>query len=244
MPSNSAYRGWSNWSAWTPCNDEGERHRSRTCTLAAPAPDECQGNEREVRVCNDIVVQTAGFGAGAIVLCVAVAVAFASSVSAYVMYVFMKRRLAPRDLKSIGSPCFDAFPNQYSSLPTKDTRPKVKRQSSFNSGGGLVPNGNGSGGLAMHSTTANGHAGSGMEAGSSSIGAAGLAAANGGRGASAKLLVNGTLTKSTNVTRDQTPKVLAKGHYDTVDTATIKRNSHALNNGRQQLRSVSDDDKF
>lgn len=120
----------------------------------------------------------------------------------------MKKRLVPRDIKSIGSPCFDSFPNQYSSLPTKDERgPKVKRQTSFNSG------------------------------------AAGSASNANGSAAAVKLLANGTLTKSNNVTGCQTPKVLAKGsNFVDMDTATIKRNSNGLNNVRP-LRSI-DDDKF
>lgn len=112
----------------------------------------------------------------------------------------MKRRIAmPRDIKAMGSPCYDSFPNQYSSLPTKDDRPKVKRQSSFS-------------------------------------------AANGGS-ATIKLLSNGngTLTKANNVNNHHTPKVLAKSFVEN-DTATIKRNSHAMNNIRP-LRSI-EDDKF
>lgn len=120
----------------------------------------------------------------------------------------MKRQTLQRDIKNIGSPCFDSFPNQYSSLPTKDERPKVKRQSSFNgtnAGGGTSSGGNNS--------------------------------------AAAKLLSNGhgTLTKANNVTSGHhTPKALAKSFSE--DTATLKRNSHALNNIRP-IRSI-DDDKF
>lgn len=136
-------------------------------------------------------------GTGAIFGVCILAVILCSVVSSLVMYVFMKKRIVPpRDIKNIGSPCFDSFPNQYSSLPTKDDRPKVKRQSSFNSSG---------------------------------------------TGANAKLLGNGTLTKSNNVTGHQTPKVLTKTFVE-VDTATIKRNSHGLNNVRP-MRSV-EDDKF
>lgn len=58
-----------------------------------------------------------------------------------------------------------------------------------------------------------------------------------------KILANGhgTLTKSNNVTGHQTPKVLSKSFVD-IDTATIKRNSHALNNARS-IRAT-DEDKF
>lgn len=117
----------------------------------------------------------------------------------------MKRQCnPPRDIKNIGSPCFDSFPNQYSSLPTKDERPvKVKRQSSFSAG----------------------------------------SIANGGASATTKLLTNGhgTLTKTNNVNGNNTPKVLSKSFVE-IDTATIKRNSHGLNNIRP-MRTI-DDDKF
>lgn len=117
------------------------------------------------------------------------------------IYIYMKRRICiPRDIKNIGSPCFDSYPNQYSSLPTKEERPKVKRKPSFSA------------------STANGNAGT-----------------------TAKLLSNGhgTLTKTNNVTGHHTPKVLSKSFE--IDTATIKRNSHALNNIRSPLRSIEDD---
>lgn len=120
------------------------------------------------------------------------------------IYIYMKRRISiPRDIKNIGSPCFDSYPNQYSSLPTKEERPKVKRQSSFSA-----------------------------------------TVANGSAGPTAKLLSNGhgTLTKTNNVSGHHTPKVLSKSFVE-IDTATIKRNSHALNNIRSPLRSI-DDDKY
>lgn len=120
------------------------------------------------------------------------------------IYIYMRRRISiPRDIKNIGSPCFDSYPNQYSSLPTKEERPKVKRKPSFSA-----------------------------------------ATANGSAGATAKLLTNGhgTLTKTNNVSGQHTPKVLSKSFVE-IDTATIKRNSHALNNIRSPLRSI-DDDKY
>lgn len=145
------------------------------------------------------MTQTAGVSSAYTYLLLAFIVLLACSNG--FIYMYMKRRIAtPRDIKSMGSPCFDSFPNQYSSLPTKDDRPKVKRQSSFS-------------------------------------------AANGAGGAAMKLLSNGTgtLTKTNNVTGHHTPKVLAKSFVEN-DTATIKRNSHAMNNVRPP-RTV-EDDKF
>lgn len=91
----------------------------------------------------------------------------------------------------MGSPCFDSYPNQYSSLPTKEDRPKVKRQSSF-----------------------------------------------GGTNGSNIKIMSSTVTKSNNVSSHHTPKVLSKGFIE-IDTATIKRNSHGLNNLRS-MRSIED----
>lgn len=216
--------GWSSWSAWSECNEDAERIRYRKCLKTNPESHECQGNESDIRVCNagndngkikehkylqynhfnqnliflSEVVQTAGVSSASTYLMLAFIVLLACS--NVFIYMFMKRRIAmPRDIKAMGSPCFDSFPNQYSSLPTKDDRPKVKRQSSFS-------------------------------------------ATNGGS-ATIKLLSNGngTLTKSNNVNTHHTPKVLAKSFVEN-DTATIKRNSHALNNIRP-LRSI-EDDKF
>lgn len=119
-----------------------------------------------------------------------------------ILYIYMKRQNgSPRDIKNMGSPCYDSYPNQYSSLPTKEDRPKVKRQSSFSAG-------------ALNSN-----------------------------GAHIKLLANGhgTLTKTNNMSGQHVPKVLSKSFVE-VDTATIKRNSHGLNNARP-LRML-DDDKF
>lgn len=223
--SNVAFKGWSTWSDWSDCDDNGERLRTRKCLKTNPDVDECQGNERDTRACNPImsngsykmklktfhrirnltdffsnfaeVIQTAGNTSIYLLLFLIVMLACSN----VLIYLHMKKRHAPRDIKSIGSPCFDSFPNQYSSLPTKEDRPKIKRHSSFSSNG-------------LNGSNTNG-----------------------------KLLSNGhgTLTKTNNVTGCHTPKVLAKSFVE-IDTATIKRNSHALNNSRP-LRTI-EDDKF
>lgn len=114
------------------------------------------------------------------------------------LYIRTKNRCSStRNVKDIGSPCFDSYPNQYSSLPTKEDRPNVKRQTSF----------------------------------------------SGLNGTNFKLLSNthGTVLKSNNVNNLNTPKVLTKCFVES-DTATIKRNSHGLNNSRP-VRAI-EDDKF
>lgn len=60
-----------------------------------------------------------------------------------------------------------------------------------------------------------------------------------------RVLANGTLTKSNNVTGSHcnTPKVLSNKNFD-YETATIKRNSHGLNNHRPIIPHPTDADKF
>lgn len=48
----SAFLGWSAWSEWTPCNEDGEKIRYRKCLTTDPDTRECQGNEREIRECH------------------------------------------------------------------------------------------------------------------------------------------------------------------------------------------------
>lgn len=221
----SAFLGWSSWTEWSLCSEDGLKTRHRKCLTTNPSSKECQGQEQEVHQCDPNksngkfvhlsqrfaarkligtiftiteIIQTASLGAGTL-FSIMVALMLACIVgTAFVTYIYMKKRfMLPRDIKNIGSPCFDSYPNQYSSLPTKDDRPKVKRQASFK----------------------------GCD-----------------QGANGKLLMNGhgTLTKSVNVTGNNTPKALAKSYE--IDTATIKRNSHGLNNVRP-VRSI-EDDKF
>lgn len=108
-----------------------------------------------------------------------------------------KKYSSVQHLKNIGSPCYDSYPNQYSSLPSKEERPKVKRQTSFS----------------------------------------GIAGAN------TKLLSSAhvSLAKSNNVSGLHTPKALSNCFIEN-DTATIKRNSHGLNNSRP-VRCI-DEEKF
>lgn len=47
----TAILGWSSWSEWTPCNEDGERMRFRKCLTTDPDSNECQGNERDIRAC-------------------------------------------------------------------------------------------------------------------------------------------------------------------------------------------------
>jgi chondroitin sulfate proteoglycan 4 len=206
MPSCDTFLGWSNWSNWTECNEDGERSRFRRCLVTKPSSKECLGNEREIRMCNALPineksqqVQSAGMAVHWIVFVVLISIIVSAVCAVFATkYTIDKKN---RGLKSIqGSPCYGAYPNQYSSLPTKDyTENKPKRQSSFN------------GGIAGSSKISNGHT---------------------------------TLTKSNNVNgNNNTPKILVKAYNET-DTATIKRNSHALNNMRHVRQIEDDKDKY
>jgi semaphorin 5 len=135
-----ALLGWSEWSEWSTCNEDNERTRVRQCTKRNPGPKECLGNEREVRICNLsgeperqvaaaslavhwIFIIMIGFG----VFCAA---------SAMLATKFLVERRINRLRTIQGSPHYGAYPNQYSSLPTKDygENNKPKRQPSFNGG--------------------------------------------------------------------------------------------------------------
>lgn len=61
-----------------------------------------------------------------------------------------------------------------------------------------------------------------------------------------RVLSNGTLPKSNNVTgsHHNTPKVLSNKNFGYETTATIKRNSHGLNNHRPVPPHPNDADKF
>lgn len=47
----TAFLGWSSWSEWTPCNEDGEKVRYRKCLTTSPDTRQCQGDERETRDC-------------------------------------------------------------------------------------------------------------------------------------------------------------------------------------------------
>ncbi|XP_039431526.2 semaphorin-5A [Culex pipiens pallens] len=211
MPSCDSFLGWGEWTEWSPCNTDGEKVRTRQCLIPTPDQKMCQGSDRELRKCqvemsNEIPhALTAGASSvTTIVISVLLVVIGCCTASVFATMHMMKKKA--KGIKAIqGSPCYGSYPNQYSSLPTKDytDSQKPKRQSSFNGRN---------------------------DAGGS------------------KLLANGhtTLTKSNNVNGavgNNTPKVLAKSFNDT-DTATIKRNSHGLNNIRHARQLEMEEEKY
>lgn len=152
---------------------------------------------------------------------------------------YMKRK--QKGLKAIqGSPCYGSYPNQYSSLPTKDVSrhavaPAVARASLLTAAADADAI---SHPIISLQYTDGGHK---PKRQSSFKGprndASGSKLANG----------NGTLLKSVNVNGgaigNNTPKILAKSFNET-DTATIKRNSHGPNNIRHARQLEMDEDKY
>ncbi|XP_055544886.1 semaphorin-5A [Wyeomyia smithii] len=210
MPNCDSFLGWSEWSDWSPCNTDGEKMRTRSCLVPNPDQKTCQGSEREIRKChpemsNEIPhALTAGSSPIAVIIVgVTFLIILCCFASVYATIFIIKKKA--KGIKAIqGSPCYGSYPNQYSSLPTKDYTEshKPKRQSSFNGRND-----------ASGSKIANGHT---------------------------------TLTKSNNVNGalgNNTPKVLAKSFNDT-DTATIKRNSHGLNNIRHARQLELEEEKY
>uniref|UniRef100_A0A6B2EKI6 Putative semaphorin n=1 Tax=Phlebotomus kandelakii TaxID=1109342 RepID=A0A6B2EKI6_9DIPT len=204
MPSCDIFLGWSQWSEWSECNSDGERTRTRKCLTTNPTSKECQGEERDIRPCPAPAAantDSASIGMVGLFLILIPTLGIFCMITYFVTRARYTRQ-PPLGIKNIpGSPCYDTYPNQYSSLPTKDypePRHKPKRQSSFNSHGSSTSK-----------NIPNGH---------------------------------GTLTKSNNMMGNHTPKVLSKS-FDQ-DTATIKRNSHSLNNVRPPTRSINDEEKF
>lgn len=171
----------------------------------------CQGSDREIRKCqvemsNEIphALTAKPSSIMAIVIGVTSLIIVCCAGTAFITMYLMKKK--NKGIKAIqGSPCYGSYPNQYSSLPTKDYTEshKPKRQSSFNGRND-----------ASGSKIANGHT---------------------------------TLTKSNNVNGavlgNNTPKVLAKSFNDP-DTATIKRNSHGLNNIRHARQLELEEEKY
>lgn len=138
----SALLGWSEWSEWSTCNEDNERTRFRQCVVRNAGPKECLGNEREVRICNPTSDSETPVAASlAIHWIVTIMVSF--GVFCAVMAFFVTKYLVEKRINRLrtiqGSPHFiGAYPNQYSSLPTKDyvENNKPKRQSSFNGNAG------------------------------------------------------------------------------------------------------------
>lgn len=132
--------GWSEWSEWSSCNDDNERTRFRQCVVRQPGPKECLGNEREVRICNPTLETEKQVAAASMAIHWMFVIMACFGLLCAVLAIFVTKFLVERRISKLrtiqGSPHYGAYPNQYSSLPTKDfvENNKPKRQSSFNAG--------------------------------------------------------------------------------------------------------------
>ncbi|EDV97528.1 GH16920 [Drosophila grimshawi] len=131
------FLGWSSWSEWSSCSSDGIRLRHRRCLVEQPTSVECRGAEFEKTACvpgecDD--AQSASSATLPIVICVLILFTVACCLATY---HFTRRRFLLSAEEALNkttttTASFDTYPNQYSSLPTKDyydQRPK--RQSSF-----------------------------------------------------------------------------------------------------------------
>ncbi|XP_022218068.2 semaphorin-5A isoform X1 [Drosophila obscura] len=132
------FLGWSAWSEWSTCSSDGIRLRHRRCLVEQPTSVECRGAEFEKTACmpNECgEVQTASSATLPIVIGVCVLVTVACCLATY---RFTKQRFLLSAEEALNkttttTASFDTYPNQYSSLPTKDQYydQRPKRQSSF-----------------------------------------------------------------------------------------------------------------
>ncbi|XP_052863441.1 semaphorin-5A [Anopheles cruzii] len=148
MPSCDSFLGWGEWSEWSVCNADNEKVRTRIClqphSVSSTGELTCLGSDREIRACGNIQsinvggpqppVARASAGSFMIIAIVILATAFVCCpITWFATMQYTKRKA--KGLKAIqGSPCYGSYPNQYSSLPTKDYTDgshKPKRQSSF-----------------------------------------------------------------------------------------------------------------
>ncbi|KAH8268722.1 hypothetical protein KR018_000031, partial [Drosophila ironensis] len=131
------FLGWSTWSEWSRCSSDGIRLRHRRCLVEQPSTMECRGAEFEKTACvpNECdETQSASSATLPIVIAVFTMVTVGCCLATY---RYTKRRFLLSAEEALNkttttTASFDTYPNQYSSLPTKDyydQRPK--RQSSF-----------------------------------------------------------------------------------------------------------------
>ncbi|XP_049530217.1 semaphorin-5A isoform X1 [Anopheles darlingi] len=252
MPSCDSFLGWGEWSEWSACNADNEKSRTRICllpnTVSSNGELTCQGSDREIRACsialnNDVPQpQTAGVTAASVAtvaIAILLTLLLCCPLSIIATLQYMKRK--QKGLKAIqGSPCYGSYPNQYSSLPTKDVSrhamvtPVARSPPLLTAADADVV----SHPISLQYTDGSHHK---PKRQSSFKGprndASGSKLANG----------NGTLVKSINVNGgaigNNTPKILAKSFNET-DTATIKRNSHGPNNIRHARQLEMDEDKY
>lgn len=138
------FLGWSSWNEWSACSNDGIRLRHRRCLVEQPGPHECRGAEFEKTACVPgdcdgksthaphltyvfnihclAELQSASSATVPIVICCCMLLTVACCL---VTFHFTKRRYLQNIEETLNkttttTASFDTYPNQYSSLPTKD----------------------------------------------------------------------------------------------------------------------------
>ncbi|XP_075161037.1 semaphorin 5c [Haematobia irritans] len=131
--------GWSSWSEWSDCTKDGIRFRHRKCLVDEPNVTECRGEEFEKTACVPGECEGTQMASTSMVVSIISIVILLYVLTIFMTFWMTRRHYSPPvPIMKNNTPSptsYDTYPNQYSSLPTKDiydVRPKVKRQSSFN----------------------------------------------------------------------------------------------------------------
>lgn len=140
------FLGWSEWSEWSSCSSDGIRLRHRRCLVEQPAAAECRGAEFEKTACVpgecegklhtstniwmgfinapdfSAELQSASSATLPIVIGCFMLLTAACCLATY---HFTRRRCLQNVEEALNkttttTASFDSYPNQYSSLPTKD----------------------------------------------------------------------------------------------------------------------------
>lgn len=108
------------------CNEDNERTRFRQCLVRNPGPKECLGNEREFRICNPSTNDETPIAKAGLELHWTLVIAVLVGLICALTACFATKYFVEKNMKSLrtiqGSPHYGSYPNQYSSLPTKDVR--------------------------------------------------------------------------------------------------------------------------
>ncbi|XP_026272666.1 semaphorin-5A [Frankliniella occidentalis] len=142
-PSCESLVGWSSWTVWSECDENGDQHRRRSCET--PGPSSCQGHDFETRMCvggihNGIDILPAqaldSSSVGNISVLAVLGCCFAGFVlglacAAAVWYYHKRKRIPPIP----SSPCYmSTKQNPYVTVPLKESiSQKPKRTASFSS---------------------------------------------------------------------------------------------------------------
>ncbi|KAL5292663.1 SEMA5A family protein [Megaselia abdita] len=131
--------GWGEWSNWSQCTEDDIQIRTRRCLIDHPKASQCRGDKIEIQPCESI--QCNSVYTGSFMWTSLLSVFLSSSLlSILVTFYLMKKQFIRQQAEQSALKATPGFSysnaNTYTSLPTKDhydVRPKVKRQSSFNS---------------------------------------------------------------------------------------------------------------